>query len=281
LQKSDLSNLDRRTVEDFGREWARFDQRGATDAELQKMFEDYFAVFPWETLPADATGFDAGCGTGRWAIFVAQRAHRLHCLDASHAALDVARTRLGSFRNVEFHHCSIADMPLAERSMDFGYSLGVLHHMPDTAAGIAACVSKLKPGAPFLVYLYYAFDNKPVWFYGLWLISDLIRRFVSRLPFVFKARLTEIIAATVYWPFARLALLAEKANIDVAHFPLSAYRYRSFYSMRTDALDRFGTRLEHRFTRADIARMMKDAGLVDVRFSERVPYWCAVGRRAG
>ena len=48
--------------------------------------------------------------------------------------------------------------------MDFGYSLGVLHHLEDTQAGMAACVRKLKPGAPFLVYIYYALENRPIWF---------------------------------------------------------------------------------------------------------------------
>jgi hypothetical protein len=53
----------------------------------------------------------------------------------------------------------------------------------------------------------------------------------------------------------------------------------SFYTMRTDSLDRFGTRLEHRFSRAEIEKMMHDAGLGQVRFSETMPYWVAVGRR--
>jgi hypothetical protein len=47
--------------------------------------------------------------------------------------------------------------------------------------------------------------------------------------------------------------------------------------MRTDALDRLGTRLEHRFNRAQIQEMMASAGLADVRFSDASPYWCAVG----
>jgi hypothetical protein len=59
--------------------------------------------------------------------------------------------------------------------------------------------------------------------------------------------------------------------------PLSNYRNKSFYSMRTDALDRLGTRLEHRFTQAEIRRMMEAAGLDDIRFSPTVPFWCAVG----
>jgi hypothetical protein len=74
---------------------------------------------------------------------------------------------------------------------------------------------------------------------------------------------------------------AEKAGMNIAHFPLSAYRKLSFYTMRTDALDRFGTRLEQRFTRAEIKEMMERAGLEQIRFSDSGPFWCAVGVRRG
>ncbi len=47
--------------------------------------------------------------------------------------------------------------------------------------------------------------------------------------------------------------------------------------MRTDALDRFGTRLEQRFTRKEIREMMIIAGLIDIKFSKNLPYWTAVG----
>jgi hypothetical protein len=49
--------------------------------------------------------------------------------------------------------------------------------------------------------------------------------------------------------------------------------------MRTDALDRFGTRLEHRFTKSEITSMMLEAGLEDIVFSDKDPYWVAVGYR--
>jgi len=49
---------------------------------------------------------------------------------------------------------------------------------------------------------------------------------------------------------------------------------------RTDALDRFGTRLEQRFTAPEMERMMRAAGLDRITFSDHVPFWCAVGYRA-
>jgi hypothetical protein len=47
--------------------------------------------------------------------------------------------------------------------------------------------------------------------------------------------------------------------------------------MRTDAYDRFCTRLEQRFTRQQIEQMLSAAGFDRVRFSAQEPYWCAVG----
>lgn len=272
-------NLDAKVVDDFGAEWARFDQSGLAEGELDELFERYFAIFPWSQLPKDAEGFDLGCGSGRWASVVATRVGTLHCVDAAAAALEVARNKLAGQANCRFHEASVDAIPLADGSMDFGYSLGVLHHVPDTQAGIASCVRKLKPGAPMLLYLYYAMDNKPALYRAIWKVSDVVRRGVSALPRGPKHFVCQVIAATVYWPLARGAGLLEKLGAKVDNLPLADYRRMSFYTMRTDALDRFGTRLEQRFSRVQIDAMMRAAGLTDIRFHEGEPYWCAVGTR--
>jgi SAM-dependent methyltransferase len=117
---------------------------------------------------------------------------------------------------------SIDELPVPDGSADFAYSLRVLHHIPDTAAALRACVSKLRPGAPFLVYLYYRFDNRPVWYRMLWenqrspsLLS------VSGSPKPVRYGVSEVLAATVYWPLSRLARLAERTGMRVASFPLA------------------------------------------------------------
>jgi ubiquinone/menaquinone biosynthesis C-methylase UbiE len=270
-------NIDRKTVEGFGDEWAAFDQTELSAKEQQRLFDQYFSPFPFDALPQDARGFDLGCGTGRWAELVARRVGQLHCIDPAEKALSVAKRRLAGSPNVEFHQCAVDEIPLADESQDFGYSIGVLHHVPDTEAALGACVRKLRPGAPFLVYLYYAFDNRPLWFRAIWKASDAGRAGISRLSFPLRKAVTSAIAAIVYWPLARMASLLENAGRDVASIPLSEYRYRSFYSMRTDALDRFGTRLERRFTRGEIEAMMRHCGLDEIRFREAPPYWVACG----
>ena len=162
---------------------------------------------------------------------------------------------------------------LQDDSQDFGYSLGVLHHIPDTTLALQSCAKKLKAGAPFLLYLYYRFDNKPKSYYFLWKASDLLRNIICRLPFFLKFLISQLIACLIYFPLARGALICEKLGLDVSNFPLTWYRNEPFYILRTDALDRFGTRLEQRFTKEEITQMLMDAGFKDFKFSDREPFW--------
>jgi hypothetical protein len=93
-----------------------------------------------------------------------------------------------------------------------------------------------------------------------------------------KRALTAMIELTVYWPTARFAALVQRLGRDPAVLPLSWYRDKSFYAMRTIALDRFATPLKQRFSRAQIEAMMRKAGLDDICSPDRPPFWYAVGR---
>ncbi|MEW5886688.1 MAG: class I SAM-dependent methyltransferase [Pseudomonadota bacterium] len=273
-------NLDQQTVRGFGDEWSRFTQTQLSPAVREQIFADYFSLFDWAALPADAVGADIGCGSGRWAQVVAPRVGRLVLIDASSEAIAVAQSNLRGVSNVSFLTASVGAMPVDDASLDFAYSLGVLHHVPDTAAAIASVAAKLKPGAPFLIYLYYAFDNRGWPYRALWRISDGVRRVVSRLPHPLRYLVSQVIAALGYWPLARAALLLERVGRLPAAWPLAYYRDKPFYVLRTDALDRFGTRLEQRFTREQMRSMLAQAGFEHVRFSDHAPYWCAVGIKA-
>ena len=270
------NNMDAETVASFGDEWSRYDQSSMSYSEASEIFMEYFSIFPWDTLPSNPVGFDMGCGSGRWAKFVAPKVGRLNCIDPS-SALDIARRNLIDFKNVEYIKASVSESGIPINSQDFGYSLGVLHHVPDTESAINSCVSILKSGAPLLVYLYYAFDNRGWVYRVLWRVSDQVRRIICKLPSQFKHLVTVVIAAIVYFPLARLSLLLDKVGINAASIPLFYYRNHSFYTMRTDSRDRFGTPLEQRFTKQQIKSYMERSGLIDIKFSDNAAYWCAIG----
>ncbi|MGC4090874.1 MAG: class I SAM-dependent methyltransferase [Polyangiaceae bacterium] len=205
----------------FGREWTSFDQRALPDAELQRLFAAYFAVFPFDSLPPAAQGFDLGCGSGRWARLAAERVGHLHCIDASAAALAVARAALAARDNVSFHQChrsTPCPSPMTASTSVTRSACCIT--CSDTAAGIASCVAKLRPGAPFLVYLYYAFEQRPAWFRALWRTSDAVRRVVSRAPWPLRYAASQLLALMVYWPLARAARWLEARGHAVDGLPL-------------------------------------------------------------
>ena len=274
------NNLDLQVTRGFGQEWSTFrqDEDHLSREQRQTIFDDYFRIFPWHLLPpGGGVGLDVGCGTGRWSVLVAPRVEHLHLLDPSPEALSVAKENLHGLNNVSYHLHSVAAIPLPPKSLDFAFSLGVLHHVPDTETAIAAIADKLKSNAPFLIYLYYALDNRPVWYRLLWRVTDLARLVVSRLPRPLRLAVSQSVAALIYWPLARVARFMSRRGRSASPLPLSYYADKSFYVMRTDAYDRFCTRLEKRFHRSDIERMLIRAGFKDVAFSNAPPFWCAVG----
>jgi len=272
------SNIDHKVVEGFGLEWEKFDQSSLQSSDLKNVWEGYFTIFPWQIISKEnSVGIDVGCGSGRWAGFVAERVKHLYAIDPSNRALSVAKENLKDFDNITFHKADVEKMPLDNNSLDFAYSLGVLHHIPETAKAIRSIAEKLKSGAPFLVYLYYSFDNKPRWFRALWRWTDFIRRVISKLPFNYRYASSQAIAFLIYWPFARTGLILSKLGIMPSSWPLSYYKDKPIYFMRNDSLDRFGTILEQRFTREEVRLLLEGNGFKNVVISDEAPYWCACG----
>jgi trans-aconitate methyltransferase len=93
-----------------------------------------------------------GCGSGRWAKFVAPRVGKLNCIDPS-SAIEAAKQNLSEFNNVSVYKVSLDDSVIAPPSQDFGYSLGVIQHVPDIAAAISSRVSLLKRRSLIVVCL--------------------------------------------------------------------------------------------------------------------------------
>ena len=274
-------NKDNKVIEDFGEEWTNFTYEIETinQAELEKNFFQYFSIFPWDKISHNAEGFDMGCGSGRWAQFIAPKVNKLNCIEPS-KAIDVAKVNLRNLDNISFYNETTDNCSLIEQSQDFGYCLGVLHHIPDTQQALNDCTRLLKKGAPFLLYLYYNLENKPLWYQCVWKLSDLLRNIICISPKFIKKTVCFLIAVSVYLPLSRFALIMELIGFEVKNFLLSDYRRKPFYQLRNDALDRFGTRLEQRFSRHQIEKMLETSGLKDATFSEEMPFWTCISYKS-
>lgn len=278
-----VQNTDAATVDAFSDQWDSFSKRDYFNMEDEQfLFDRFFQQFPWDTIDAStAKGIEIGCGMGRFSQFFAPKVAHLTCIDASEKAITIAKQVLAEHANTTCLAKPIGDESLyediPEGSLDYGYSYGVLMHIPDTQKGLIDCGRFLKPGAPFMAYIYYNFDNRPIWFRMIWQASNILRHGIYRMPKGPRDLVSTALAGLLYWPLARLAKLGEAMGKDVKHWPLSDFRSSSFTRMRNNSRDRFGTPLEGRFSRAQITAMMEEAGFEKISFRDGAPYWCVLG----
>ena len=195
-----MQNFDKNVIKDFGSQWG-FYKQDISEKELERISQEYFKLMPKKYLNKNACGFDMGCGSGRWARFIAPNVKKLTCIDPSPKALKIAQYNLKEFSNINFECATTENSLIKDASQDFGYSLGVLHHIPNTKKGLEDCVRKLKKGSPMLIYLYFNFENKNFLYKFIWICSDICRKFICKCPFYIKVILTSLIALFVYLPF--------------------------------------------------------------------------------
>jgi len=273
-------NLDKKTVESFGEEWTKFSSFDAM--EIERMGNEYFDLLHTTTVNGNSYVLDVGCGTGRWSYYLSPKVKFIEAIDPSEAVFAAARLT-STKSNIRVTKAGVENIPFEDNSFEFIFSLGVLHHLPDTEGALKKIFQKIKPNGYFLVYLYYNLDNRGNMYKAIFKLSNSIRRIISRMPKMIKQILAEIISFTVYLPFVFLARLC-KALFPRSEFykkiPLSYYHNKSLTIIRNDSLDRFGTPLEKRFSRIEIENMLKRAGFTNIVFSERTPYWHCIAQKS-
>jgi SAM-dependent methyltransferase len=278
ISKSE-ENIDWETVDSFGSEWEKF--HAFDDTELDLIGADYFDLADSTILTPASVVLDVGCGSGRWSRYLADRVKFIEAIDPSHSVI-TANLYLKDKENIRVTQASVNNIPFADKQFDFVYSLGVLHHLPDTQQAIGNCIQKLKPGGWLLIYLYYALDNRGILYRILFRISTFFRLIICRLPQPIKKFICDLIAGLIYFPLARFSLLLSRFT-SLRSFsksvPLSYYSKTSFHIMRNDALDRFGTPLEKRFKKTEIEQILTNWDLTNIRFSDKAPFWHVIAQR--
>jgi len=121
----------------------------------------------------------AGGGTGDACIMLAQQLADRRCpgevvyLDLSTASREIceARASIRGLRNITFHTGSLLDLPAMNiGQFDYIDCTGVLHHLPDPSAGLAALVSVLQPDGGIGVMLYGQYGRS-----GVYPLQEMLR----------------------------------------------------------------------------------------------------------
>jgi len=270
-------NLDQGVIDSFGHEWAAFDY-GETDTSeaLDAQFRAYCTPLELNQFdPKKSIAGDFGAGSGRWASRLIPYFSLVYALEPSDGASTVLKNKFSGEVKIAVLQETVGANSIPLESLDLAMSLGVLHHIPDTGLAIKEVSRRIKPGGAFLCYLYYNLENKPTFYKLIFKAVNAVRKIISALPQRIKQIVTSAIAAVIYWPLARLSKVLSKFGIKTSNFPLHHYADMPFVMLANDALDRFGTSLERRFSKAEITEMLgaADFNLTTLKFSEVEPFW--------
>jgi SAM-dependent methyltransferase len=272
-------NIDKEVVQSFGGEWLKF--HDFSDKIIAECAAEYFDILSDSIVNKSTYMLDIGCGTGRWTKFLTRRAGFIEAIDPSNA-IYAADNLLGKIENVRLTKASVETIPFANETFDFAMSIGVLHHIPDTQQAMKDCVKKVKKDGYFYCYLYHNLETRGWLFKTLYWLSNLLRYPVCRLPSGIKRIVCDVLAVVIYMPFVlwvRFLVLIGLRKIAIK-MPLSAYNNKSFFIIRNDALDKFGTTLEQRFSKKQVEEMMVNCGLSEIVISPMTPFYHVIGRKA-
>lgn len=274
----------------FSFEWKRW-RRTQFDTASRG---DSLATFTASTgrRPDDFAGktvLEAGCGAGRFMDLLARAGAQTIGIDLSQA-IEVAQENLGHLPNCHFVQGDLMRPPFRREAFDLIYSIGVLHHTPDTRAAFRGLIPFLKAGGEIAV-----------WVYALRRLSDTFERFPDRVNEVLQVDSSFIIpparqpavrlfagaidrvmetsnriqrAVTTRLPTRCLYALC-KAAIPLYYF----YRVPSFYPLRLvtrvamhpdaewrvlDTFDWYSPRYQWKHTFNELEEWFREAGLKEI-----------------
>src|SRR5262249_40745818 len=96
---------------------------------------------------------DVGCGMGRFSDVASRWGATVVGIDLSRA-VDAAQRNVGGRPNVHIAQADVFELPFRAETFDFIFSIGVLHHTPDTRKAFDNLPGLLRRGGTIAIWLY-------------------------------------------------------------------------------------------------------------------------------
>lgn len=229
----------------FGYEWRELFPWRTEDNLDSKEEEAIFRVKTgWQ--PEDVAGrltLDAGCGSGRYAFVASSWGAPVVAVDIS-SAVERAR-QICRGRGVTVIQADLLKLPFKSGVFSRAYSIGVLHHTPDTRAAFHSVSRTLGPDASLAVWLY----RKNSVFQEL--LNGILRSLTLKMSRENLVRFSKSLAVLAGVPVLNAAL-GRIINLGCTH--------PEFGKRVTDAFDWYSPVYQWHHTDAEIEDWFKQEG---------------------
>ncbi len=239
-------------VKNFSFEWLFYKRTQLDSHNRSTVSRDAFALktgFSPETLKGRSV-LDVGCGTGRFMELAAADGGEVVGVDLSYAVETAVENSRGR-KNVHVVQADIFNLPFRAEAFDFIYSIGVLHHTPDTKEAFHKLVPLLKKGGNISIWVY---SNELVFEKMRNAFTDLYRFFTSRMPIKLLWLLCHI-AVPLYY----VKKLWKAGQVLEIVFPTSTDPDPEVRVL--DTFDWYSPKYQFKHTYAEVEGWFKDFGL--------------------
>jgi SAM-dependent methyltransferase len=239
-------------VQNFGFEWnlhARTQLDTSSSDESERTFRAKTGFTP-EQLQGKSV-LDVGCGMGRFSDVAARWGATVVGIDLS-SAVEAARRNVGGRDNVHIAQANIFELPFREGTFDFIFSIGVLHHTPNTKAAFDNLPKLLRKDGKIAIWLYTRYDGFQ------WRFSDFYRRFTPRLPKRLLHTLSYAAIPLYYVYKVPLVGLFLRWVLPVSNHPKAEWRV-------LDTFDWYSPQYQWKHSYEEVFPWFEEHGLKDIR----------------
>ena len=257
------------TIKDFGEQWLRYRDNEGFYGSLQLLSDIFFPFIEMEQI-RDRRVAEIGSGTGR-IVNMLLEAGVDHVIAVEPSdAFEVLCHNIPQPGKVTCLKIT-GDLLPAKGNLDYIFSIGVLHHIPEPAPVVEAAFKALRPGGHLLVWLYGTEGN------GMYLaLIRPLRVLTKRLPHFMLASLVEI----MYWPLAFYIHLCQVLPLPLRGYMLSVLQRMSPDKRRLIIYDQLNPSYAKYYTRREAEKLLIDGEFINVRIHHRHGYsWTVIGAK--
>lgn len=249
-------------VENFSFEWQIHQTTQLDSFNINKISKTTFK---------DKTGFekkdlknklvlDAGCGMGRFMEVALDFGAEVIGVDLS-LSVEAAYKNIGKRKKCHLIQADIFNLPFKKDTFDVAFSIGVLHHTPDTKKAFMKLPRLVKPGGKIAIWVYGENTFRPYDFF-----SRYYRMITPRLPkkllYVFSH-----LAVPLYWTY-KIPVIGTLINLIIPYSTDPNWRWRIL-----DTFDWYSPKYQWKHTYPEVSEWFTKANLKVIKI---LPYEAAL-----
>lgn len=266
------NNLQNKTIRDFGTQWTKFKTNDGYYGSFD-MFKDIIYPLKVEEIFGKKVA-EIGSGTGRIVkMLLAAEVNHVVAIEPSDAFYTLFENLNDRLDRVALYKITGEHLSEVCSGLDYVFSIGVLHHIPDPDPVIKSAYDSLRPSGTFVIWLYGKEGNG---FYLL--ITETIRKITTQLPHSALKALSFL----MNFPLNIYILICKYLKLPLYRYMTEVLGKMTSEKRRLVIYDQLNPAYAKYYSRAEAMALLEKSGFIDLKIHHRHGYsWTVIGTKPG